>query len=110
MIFYNGLHLEAGWLRIGADGERPATQAVTDAIPRDSCSRPPEFEGNYDPHVWFDVTLWMQATEQIRDRLTSSTRQRGLYRRNADAYLAELASSTPTSSSRRSAFPRSSAC
>jgi manganese/zinc/iron transport system substrate-binding protein len=93
IIFYNGLHLEAkmGEILEQMDG-RITTVAVTASIDPATLLAPPEFEGNYDPHVWFDVTFWMQATEAIREALVeldpdSST----LYQENAEAYLAELA-------------------
>ena len=28
----------------------------------------------YDPHIWFDVTLWMQTVEQVRDTLMAEPR------------------------------------
>ena len=92
VIFYGGLHLEAKMADVlERIGERRATQAVTDAIPRTWLLRPAAFQGQYDPHVWFDVTLWMKAVEQVRDRLSElDPGSAGLYRRNADAYLAEL--------------------
>ena len=93
VIFYNGLHLEA---QMGDVLERMndfgiKAVAVTDPIDRSLLESPPEFQGNYDPHVWFDVTLWMKAAEQVRDTLveldpTSSS----TYEANAEAYLAEL--------------------
>jgi manganese/zinc/iron transport system substrate-binding protein len=92
VVFYGGLHLEAKMADVlERIGERRATQAVTDAIPRVALLRPAQFQGQYDPHVWFDVTLWMKAVEQIRDRLAElDPGSAGLYRRNAAAYLAEL--------------------
>ena len=92
VIFYGGLHLEAKMADVlERIQERRATQAVTDAIPRSWLLRPAAFEGQYDPHVWFDVTLWMKAVEQVRDRLAAlDPGSAGLYRRNAAAYLAEL--------------------
>src|ERR687898_1836108 len=92
VIFYGGLHLEAKMADVlERIGERRATQAVTDAIPRGELLRPAAFEGQYDPHVWFDVSLWMRAVEQIRDRLSElDPGSADLYRRNADAYLSEL--------------------
>jgi manganese/zinc/iron transport system substrate-binding protein len=93
IIFYNGLHLEAKMADVleQMDG-RVRTVAVTNRIERDVLLAPPEFEGNYDPHVWFDVTLWMAAAEQVRDALVEldpdSTQ---LYQDNAAAYLADLA-------------------
>lgn len=92
VIFFGGLHLEAKMADVlERIGERRATQAVTDAIPRTRLLRPAAFQGQYDPHVWFDVTLWMKAVEQVRDRLSElDPGSTDLYRRNADAYLAEL--------------------
>jgi manganese/zinc/iron transport system substrate-binding protein len=92
VIFYGGLHLEAKMADVlERIGERRATQAVTDAIPRNALLRPAQFQGQYDPHVWFDVTLWMKAVEQIRDRLSElDPKSAELYRRNAAAYLTEL--------------------
>ena len=92
VVFYSGLHLEAKMADVlERIGERRATQAVTDGIPRSRLLRPAQFKGQYDPHVWFDVTLWMQAVEQVRDtlvRLDPSSAE--LYRRNAAEYLEQL--------------------
>ena len=92
VVFYGGLHLEAKMADVlERIGERRATQAVTDGIPRSRLLRPAQFKGQYDPHVWFDVTLWMQAVEQVRDtlvRLDPSSAE--LYRRNAAEYLEQL--------------------
>jgi manganese/zinc/iron transport system substrate-binding protein len=92
VVFFGGLHLEAKMADVlERIGERRATQAVTDEIPRARLLRPAQFKGQYDPHVWFDVTLWMHAVEQVRDtlvRLDPGSAQ--LYRRNAAAYLEQL--------------------
>jgi manganese/zinc/iron transport system substrate-binding protein len=92
LIFYNGLHLEA---KMGEVLERMGgqvkTMAVTAGMDRDVLLRPPEFEGQYDPHVWFDVTLWMEAVEAVRDTLIEiDPDSADLYRGNAEAYLKEL--------------------
>ncbi len=93
VVFYNGLHLEA---RMGKVFERMQgrvrTVAVTDGIDRALLLAPPEFEGAYDPHVWFDVTLWMQAVERVRDALIAmDPASAAFYRTNAQSYLEELA-------------------
>lgn len=92
LIFYNGLHLEA---KLADVFERMSGQvktiAVTDGIDRSLLLAPPEFEGAYDPHIWFDVTLWMQAVEQVRDALIEiDPDNAALYRANAERYLADL--------------------
>ncbi len=93
VVFYNGLHLEA---KMGEVLERmrsrTRTVAVTDCIDRSLLLAPPAFEGAYDPHVWFDVTLWMKAVECVRDTLIDmDPANASLYRANAEAYLAQLA-------------------
>lgn len=92
IIFYGGLHLEAKLTEVLERlGERVTTVAVTDGVDRDLLLKPAQFEGQYDPHVWFDVTLWMQATERVRDALSElDPTSAELYRTNADTYLQEL--------------------
>lgn len=93
VIFYNGLHLEA---QMGEVLERMndfgiRTVVVTERIDPSLLQSPPEFAGNYDPHVWFDVTLWMQAVEQVRDTLIEmDPSSRSVYEANAAAFLDEL--------------------
>ena len=66
LVLYNGLHLEAAMGEVLEQmGHRKHTVAVTDWIDRTSLTSPPEFQGNYDPHVWFDVRLWMRAVQRI---------------------------------------------
>jgi manganese/zinc/iron transport system substrate-binding protein len=92
IIFYNGLHLEAKMADILEQmNGRIRTAAVTDGIDRATLLAPPEFQGNYDPHVWFDVTFWMQATEEVRDALVElDPDSAAFYQDNAAAYLSEL--------------------
>ena len=93
VIFYNGLHLEA---QMGDVLERLnefgiKTVAVTDKIDRALLESPPQFQGNYDPHVWFDVTLWMSAVEQVSETLVEMDPASGpRYEANSKAYLTEL--------------------
>ncbi|MGQ0793384.1 MAG: metal ABC transporter solute-binding protein, Zn/Mn family [Deltaproteobacteria bacterium] len=93
VIFYNGLHLEGKMAEVFEQMQKRAvrTVAVADAVSRSSLLSPPEFEGNYDPHIWFDVALWMSAVEKVRDELIQMDAENAqTYRQNAEAYLAEL--------------------
>jgi manganese/zinc/iron transport system substrate-binding protein len=58
MIFYNGLDLEA---KMGDVFEKMRGAVETVAVARDveqsELLAPPEFEGAYDPHIWFDVSM-----------------------------------------------------
>ena len=92
LIFYNGLHLEgkmAGVLERMQDQVK--TVVVTRDVDRAILLAPPEFEGAYDPHLWFDVTLWMKAVERVRDTLIEVDKGSAeLYRSNTKDYLAKL--------------------
>jgi manganese/zinc/iron transport system substrate-binding protein len=92
VVFYGGLHLEAKMAEVFERMQgRVTTVAVTDKINRALLLAPPEFEGAYDPHVWFDVRFWMQAVESVRDTLAQvDPVNAGLYESNTRAYLAEL--------------------
>jgi len=87
-VFYSGLHLEAKLAEVFERmGEQVHTYAVTDSIPRSRLEAPPAFKGNYDPHVWFDVSLWRFALHQVRDDLIAlDPAHARLYRRNEAAY------------------------
>jgi manganese/zinc/iron transport system substrate-binding protein len=90
LVLYNGLHLEGKITDILNDRARNAwTVAVAEGLPD---LRPVE-DGSLelDPHVWFDVRLWMKVVEKIRDTLADiDPRHAQQYRDNATRYLQEL--------------------
>lgn len=92
VVFYNGLHLEAKMAEVFEKmGDRITTVAVTSNMDRDLLLTPPEFEGAYDPHVWFDVTLWMEAVKQVEEALSRMDPSHAAdYQARAEAYLKEL--------------------
>ena len=92
IIFYNGLHLESKVSDILAkmSGDTVAV-AVTDDVDRNLLLTPPEYEGLYDPHLWFDVQLWMKVVVKVRDALSEFDADNTvLYWSNAERYLAKL--------------------
>ena len=92
IIFYNGLHLEAKMADILEKmSEDRLTVAVTDGVDRSHLITPPEYDGLYDPHLWFDVKLWMQAAGKVRDTLSQFDADNApLYQSNAEHYLTKL--------------------
>ena len=93
IIFYGGLELEGRMTDIFVKmaGRGTSTHAVSDKIPHTELREPPEFEGKFDPHIWFDVTLWKYAVEEVRDSLSElDPGSAELYKKNAAAYLDEL--------------------
>jgi manganese/zinc/iron transport system substrate-binding protein len=92
LILYNGLHLESQMGEVFEQMEgRIKTVAVADDIDEALLLSSPEYEGAHDPHVWFDLTLWMKAVEAVRDTLVEmDPGSAALYEENAEKYLAEL--------------------
>lgn len=93
IIFYGGLQLEGKMDDLLEQlGDRQTTVAVTRDIPRDELlEAPSDVAEEYDPHVWFDVANWKQATETIRDELKEKDPEHAdEYDRNAKRYLEEL--------------------
>lgn len=95
VILYGGLHLEGKMADLFGDlAERTTTKAVTDDVDRGLLLAPGAAMAGmeYDPHVWFDVSIWMRAARTVADTLVAADQANaGFYRRNLDAYLAELA-------------------
>ncbi len=92
VIFYNGLELEGRMtdIFVRLASSKP-TVAVTEGIDPESLREPPEFEGKYDPHVWFDVSLWVSVTRSIESELSEMDPESAeTYKSNADAYIAKL--------------------
>ena len=91
-IFFVGLHLEAKMADVlERVGERRLARACGEGIAPERLRRPAAFEGQYDPHVWFDVGLWTGCVEAIRDALVEADPAHAAsYRANATRYLAEL--------------------
>lgn len=92
IVFYNGLHLEGRMTEIFDSMKRSKpTIPVAEAIAAEKLRQPPEFEGKYDPHVWFDVSLWIEVVREIERSLAKlDPASAELYKRNADTYVAEL--------------------
>lgn len=71
IIFFNGLHLEGKMAEVleQVESRGIVAQAVAEVVAESSLLAPPEFEGNFDPHVWMDVQLWKQVAGAIADGL-----------------------------------------
>jgi len=92
IIFYNGLHLEAAMGEVLERMQsRSRTIAVTGGIPREALLPSDEYDNQFDPHVWFDVMLWRQTVEYVRDVLIDlDPSHASIYRTNAESYGRQL--------------------
>lgn len=93
VVFYNGLYLEAQLEDVLEQlGERQTVVAVSAGIDPAELLPSASYADEFDPHIWFDVTLWSQAVAQVRDTLMAIDPAHAAdYEANAAAYLAELA-------------------
>lgn len=92
IVFYNGLFLEAQMEDILEQlAERQTVVPVSAQIDRARLLPSANYADEFDPHIWFDVRLWMQTVEQVRDTLASVDPSYAAdYQTNATAYLADL--------------------
>jgi manganese/zinc/iron transport system substrate-binding protein len=92
LILYNGLHLEGkmGDILTKMARNRPVA-AVSEDIPPDRLREPPELAGQYDPHVWFDVSMWKETLGPIARELSALEPEHAAdFAANAAAYKQEL--------------------
>ncbi len=92
-IFYGGLHLEGKMTEIFAQmkARGVATFAVTAGNPDSLYIESPNFGGNYDPHIWFDASLWQGAAKFVAKSLSDLVPQHAAtIDSNLTSYLAEL--------------------
>jgi manganese/zinc/iron transport system substrate-binding protein len=70
-VFLSGLHLEGKMGEVleavGRRGIRAAP--VAECVPETDRLQVQGFSGLYDPHVWFDVSLWQHAVDCVRTAL-----------------------------------------
>ncbi len=92
VIFYNGLHLEGKMHDVLEKlGKKKRSVAVTRAIDPAALRAPPEFQGNYDPHVWFDVKLWEQTVPVVVSELSAAfPNLQQSFHTNGERYRKEL--------------------
>lgn len=90
LIIYNGLYLEARLAEI-LEKMDDRTWAAAEVIPVENRIEAIEFGGTYDPHVWFDVSLWALVVDGISNRLQELVPDEAAsIQENAEAYLQEL--------------------
>ena len=93
MIFYNGLHLEGKVTDVLAQMRKSGifTVGVAEGIDESLLLSPEEYEGYYDPHIWFDIVLWKKAARVVMNALSAYDPQNsGIYKENTESYLKEL--------------------
>jgi manganese/zinc/iron transport system substrate-binding protein len=93
IVVYNGLHLEG---KMGDIFESLSSQesfiiCVSDEIARDNLLKAEDETGIYDPHIWFNAKLWMNAANKLTKGLSEADPEHtSFYEANLSEYLKEL--------------------
>lgn len=91
-IVYNGLHLEGKMQNVleSMSANHPI-HAIGDHIPQNLLIKNSAFAGTHDPHIWFDVHIWMEATKSTIAFLTQTfPEHQAAFQVNGEKYLQEL--------------------
>ncbi|HEY5742578.1 MAG TPA: zinc ABC transporter substrate-binding protein, partial [Terrimicrobiaceae bacterium] len=93
VVFYSGLMLEGRmsdlFARLGRSGKK--VYATTESVPEDLLTEPKEFAGHYDPHIWFDVSMWAQTVPTIVKALSEvDPAGKEIYENNGTALIERL--------------------
>ncbi len=99
VVFYSGLHLEGRLADLLEKlARRKPVYAITEQIEQAHeegnrlLREVPGSASHYDPHVWFDVSLWSRCVDHAAQKLIALDPDHAEdYRRNADQYMAQLA-------------------
>lgn len=93
IVMYNGLHLEGkmGDIFENLQGGDKIIVAAAETIDKDELLDFITVPGSYDPHVWFDVAMWEEASENIYKGLVElDPDNEENYKKNYEAYKGEL--------------------
>lgn len=93
LVVYGGLHLEGRMVEVFESLPKSGTPSLSagDAIPEKLLMSVPEDATVHDPHIWFDVALWMRVVDSIGERLGQVDPDHAQkYRDRASAYRGEL--------------------
>lgn len=92
-VFYVGLELEGKMEKVlekfSGSGRG---MAISDSVSHEKLlAAQATMTGTYDPHIWFDVSLWAETVRSVEDALTLlDPEHEQVYRENADNYRHEL--------------------
>lgn len=92
LILYNGLHLEG---KMGEVFEKLARQkrvvAVAESLDTSLLINSSGYAGAFDPHVWFDLSLWSRVVEKMGSLLEKEDPDNAsFYQKNTSRYIREM--------------------
>lgn len=109
MVFYNGLHLEGKLEDIFEKMKHRgvAVIALGETIDKKELIPSENFASNYDPHIWFNISLWKKAALFVADQLAKNdAKNAGKYNSNLNRYLDQLNTLDQEMSERVNTLPK----
>ncbi|OEK01090.1 manganese transporter [Roseivirga sp. 4D4] len=94
IIFYNGLHLEGKMGEVFEKLQRiktviPVARGIDSTFLLDD----PIYQNAFDPHIWFDISLWASTIGEVTSTLIETDPDNAsYYEKNASAYTEQLLS------------------
>lgn len=89
LVIINGLHLEGQLGEVLTQLDENRVLVIGDHIPTELLITADD--GSIDPHIWFDVSIWIYAAEIVTDKLIElDTENKSAFENRLNAYRMEL--------------------
>jgi len=93
LIIYNGLHLEGKLVEVfeKMHNKKTKTIAIANALNKNTLISSASFASNYDPHIWFNIDYWVQATNYVVAQLSKIAPEHQIeFQKNGKQYITQL--------------------
>ncbi|KAB1435783.1 metal ABC transporter solute-binding protein, Zn/Mn family [Candidatus Galacturonibacter soehngenii] len=91
IVVYNGLHLEGKMGEIFENLNNQKVICIGEGLDPSMLLKSETNSKTYDPHIWFDVTLWKQAAQIVANGFKEADPEyASLYDKNLSDYLKKL--------------------
>ncbi|MGL5512776.1 MAG: metal ABC transporter solute-binding protein, Zn/Mn family [Sporomusa sp.] len=93
IVVYNGLHLEGKMSEVfeSLKGQGKTVICLEDGLERARLLEDEDNNQLFDPHIWFDVSLWKDAAKHVtKGFCQADPKNEAVYRENLQAYLLQL--------------------
>lgn len=91
IIFYNGLHLEGKLVEVFEKMKNKKTIAISKVLDKSTLIGSDYFASNYDPHIWFNIDYWKQATQFVTEILSEAIPEKqAVFQANYNNYIKQL--------------------
>ncbi len=93
VVIYNGIHLEGqmGEIFDSLDKQNKDVVCIEEGLDEDVVIFNPMSPDSKDPHIWFDVKIWMEAAKYVAESFAEiDSDNADKYKANLEKYLTEL--------------------